>query len=255
MHEQLRAEILDDADAGGNRSVADDHCLRPKADRCPLATEFVAHPDLSSADLERPSRGDRQHVHRRRTDKARDEEIRRLVVKLGRRVTLLQESVAQDGDAVAHRHRLHLVVGDIDSRYGETLLKLDELCPGLHAELCVQVRERLVHQIDLRMTHDRAAHGDTLALAAGEVARLAVEIGLEVEQLRRFAHPLCALVFRNTLLLQGEAHVGGDVEVRVERVILEDHGDVTVTWTNRRDVLASDQDPPTIERLEAGEHA
>ena len=61
-------------------------------------------------------------------------------------------------------------------------------------------------------------------------------------------------MLRDTLLLQGEAHVGGDVEVRVERVILEDHGDVTVTWANRRDVLAADQDPPLIERLEAGEH-
>src|SRR3989454_12064591 len=105
------------------------------------------------------------------------------------------------------------------------------------------------------MAHDRAAHSDALALAAGEVARLAVEIGLEVEQLRRFAHTLQALVLRDTLLFQGEAHVGGDVEVRVERVILEDHGDVTVTWANRRDVLAADQDPPLIEWLEAGEHA
>src|SRR2546422_9559174 len=96
---------------------------------------------------------------------------------------------------------------------------------------------------------------DADALAAGEVARLAVKIGLEVEQLRRFAHTLQALVLRDTLLLQGEAHVGGDVEVRVERVILEDHGDITVTWANRRDVLAADQDPPLIERLEAGEHA
>src|SRR6266571_150893 len=99
------------------------------------------------------------------------------------------------------------------------------------------------------MAHDRAAHSHALALAAGEVARLAVE------QLRRFAHTIQALVLRYALLLQREAHVGGDVEVRVERVILEDHGDVTVTWANRRDVLAADQDPPLIEWLEAGEHA
>src|SRR5213083_570807 len=105
------------------------------------------------------------------------------------------------------------------------------------------------------MAHDRAAHRDALALAAGEVARLAVEIGLEIEQLRRFAHTLPALVLRDTLLLQGEAHVRGDVEVGVERVMLEDHGDVTVTWANRRDVLAADHDPAPIEGLEAGEHA
>jgi hypothetical protein len=55
MHEQLGTEILDDADAGGNRPVADEHCLRPKADRRALAAELVAHLDLRSADLEGPS--------------------------------------------------------------------------------------------------------------------------------------------------------------------------------------------------------
>ena len=46
-----------------------------------------------------------------------------------RRVALLQEPVAQHGDAVAHRHRLDLVVGDVHGRDGEPGLELGELGP------------------------------------------------------------------------------------------------------------------------------
>src|ERR687894_149642 len=48
--------------------------------------------------------------------------------------------------------------------------------PHLHAQLRVEVRERLVHQIRLRLAHDRAAHRDALALVAGQVRGLPLEV-------------------------------------------------------------------------------
>ena len=56
---------------------------------------------------------------------------------------------------------------------------------GAHrdAQLGVEVRQRLVEQEHLRIAHDGAAHGDALALAAGELARKAVEIGPEAENI------------------------------------------------------------------------
>ena len=56
---------------------------------------------------------------------------------------------------------------------------------GAHrdAQLGVEIGERLVEQEHLRIAHDRAAHGDALALAAGELARIAVEQRLEAEDL------------------------------------------------------------------------
>ena len=147
-------------------------------------------PIVGAADLQRPGRRDRQHVHRRGADESRDEEIRGRVVERRRRVALLQVAVAQHGDAVAHRHRLDLVVRHVDGRHREPLLQLDELGARLHAQLRVEVRERLVHQVDLRVPDDRAAHRDALALAAGEVPRLAVEVRLEIEELRDLADAL-----------------------------------------------------------------
>ena len=99
-----------------------------------------------------------------------------LVVELARRVDLLQHARAHDGDAVAERHRLGLVVGDVDRRRRRGALQPRDLRAHLHAQLRVEVRQRLVHQERLRVAHDRAAHRDALALAAGEVRRLAVEV-------------------------------------------------------------------------------
>ena len=44
----------------------------------------------------------------------------------------------------------------------------------LHAQLGIQVGERLVEQEHLRMTNDGAAKRDALALTAGKLARLAL---------------------------------------------------------------------------------
>ena len=104
------------------------------------------------------------------------------------------------------------------------------------------------------MPDDGAAHRHPLALAAGEVAGLAIEVRLEVEQLRDIAHALGPLLLRHALLLEREPHVLGDVEVRVEGIVLEDHRDVPVARPHRRDVLAADQDSPAVERLEPREH-
>ena len=107
-----------------------------------------------------------------------------LVVELLRRRDLLELALAHHGDAVAHRHRLDLVVRDVDRRRPEPALEPRDLGAHLHAQLRVEVRERLVHQERLRLAHDRAAHRDALALTARERARLPVEERLEVEDAR-----------------------------------------------------------------------
>ena len=104
-----------------------------------------------------------------------------MVVELLRRADLLEEAVPHDGDPVAHRHGLDLVVGDVDGRRAEALVEARDLGAGLHAQLGVEVAERLVHEEDGRLAHDRAAERDALALAAGERLRLAVEEVLEAE--------------------------------------------------------------------------
>ena len=167
---------------------------------------------------------------------------------------LLQLALAHDGDAVAHRHRLDLVVGDVDGRRAEVALELRDLGAHLHAELRVEVRERLVHQERGRLAHDRPAHRDPLALSAGERARLALEEGVEAEHPRRLLHPLVDLVLVHLLQLQAEGDVVVDGEVRVERVALEDHRDVAVARRDVVDDAVADLELTLGDVLEPGDH-
>ena len=89
----------------------------------------------------------------------------------------------------AERHRLDLVVRDVDGRDAEPPVQLRERGAHADAELRVEVRERLVEQERLRLANDRAAHRDALPLAAGELRRAALEQVDEPEQLGDLVDP------------------------------------------------------------------
>ena len=107
-------------------------------------------------------------------------------------------------------------------------MELGDLGTHLHTELGVEVGERLVHEEDLGLTRDSAAHGNALTLTAGERRGLAVEQLLEVEDARGIVHDLIDLVLRGLAQAQRERHVLVNRHVRVERVVLKHHRDVAV---------------------------
>ena len=148
-----------------------------------------------------------EHVHRRRADEPADEEVDRLVVERLRVGDLLQLALAHDRDAMAHGHRLDLVVRDVDRRHAEVVLELRDLGARLHAQLRVEVRQRLVHEERRRLAHDRAAHRDALALPARERARLSLQVRLEAEDVRSARDAAVDLVFRDLLDLEPERDV------------------------------------------------
>ena len=63
-----------------------------------------------------------------------------------------------------------------------------DLGAGLHAQLGVEVRERLVHEEHRRLPDDRPAERNALALAAGQLPRLLLEV-LEAEDARGVLDP------------------------------------------------------------------
>ena len=126
-------------------------------------------------------------IHRRRAHEAGDEHVGRAVVDHLRLVELLDRALVHDGDARGERHRLDLVVGDVDRGLADPLVQLLDLGAHLDAELGVEIGERLVEQEELGIAHERAAHRDALALAAGELAGLAVQERLDLQQRGRRA--------------------------------------------------------------------
>ncbi len=137
---------------------------------------------------------DLEEVHRRLADEPRDEPVGRLVVRLQRRRDLLELPVVEDRDPVAHRHRLRLVVGDVDGGRVEILLEPLELRPHLRPELGVEIRQRLVHQEHLRLPDDRPPERDPLALPAGQLRRCPFQQLRDPQHLRRLVHERSNLV-------------------------------------------------------------
>src|SRR5438552_2473974 len=98
-------------------------------------------------------------------DEARDERRVRPLVDVSRAADLLDASLIEDGQAVAHRERLLLVVGHINE--GDADLELDRLQLELHLlpKLEVKGAQRLVEEQDARSLDERPREGDSLALA------------------------------------------------------------------------------------------
>ena len=169
---------------------------------------------------------------------------------------LLQVPAGQHRHPVTHGHRFHLVVGDVHGGDAETALQFGDLAAGLHAQLGIQVGQRLVHQEDPGLAHDGAAHGDPLPLAPGQRLGLAVEhLVVQVEQAGGLADPPGSLLLGHALHLEREAHVLGDGLTRVQGIVLEDHRDVPVLGRDEGDILLADLDAPAVQGLEAGQHA
>src|SRR5436309_8146917 len=128
--------------------------------------------------------GCRNEIHRRRADEAGNEDVLGIFVQVLRRADLLKHAATHDRDLVTHRHRLDLIVRDVDRRRLQLLLQLQDLGPSLHTQLRVEIRQRLVHQERRRLADDGTPQRNALALAAGELLRLALDEWIEVENLR-----------------------------------------------------------------------
>ena len=236
--------VLGDPQVLGPHAHSD---LRTRPGRHRFAEPLEVHPAVGHRRLE--------EVHRRRADETGDERVDRVVVQLARGVDLLEYAVLEHRDTVAHRHGLDLVVGHVDHRGAQIPLQLGDLCTRRHTELGVEVRQRFVHEEDLRIAHDRPAHRHTLPLATGELLGLAVQVRHQVEHLCGGLHPLGDLLLARLGQLEREAHVLADRVVRVQRVVLEHHRDVPVLGFGPGDVPVADEDASGGHVLEAGERA
>ena len=112
-------------------------------------------------------------------------------------VHLLEHAVLQHRHPVSQRHGLDLVVRDVDGGCPQPLTNPGELGAHLHAELGVEVRQRLVHQEGLRLADHGSAHGYPLPLAARQRQRLAIQQGLERQDSRGLTHPPFDFFLRN----------------------------------------------------------
>ena len=156
-------------------------------------------------------------------------------VHLHRRADLLGAAGVHHDHPLRERHRLDLVVRDVEARRAEAPVQLLDLDAHLHAQLGVEVGQRLVEQEHLpararwRGPSRRAGAGRPRA-ARGLRSRQRPEL----EDLRRAASRAVDVGLGKPRILQPVRHVVVHAHVRIERVVLEHHRDVAVLGLQRR---------------------
>ena len=147
-------------------------------------------------------------------DKGGDERIARVLVHRQRRIHLRDAPGFHDDHAVADRHGLGLIVRDHDGGRAHLALDLAQLELHLFTQLGVQVGQRLVQQQHRRLDDQRPCQGNTLALAAGELARVAVDMLVQMYECQRLQGALAAFGRGALAHLQAELHVLAHRHVR-----------------------------------------
>ena len=211
---------------------------------------LAQQPDLLGTDREAPPVALEQVGD---ADEGGDELVCRPLVDIGGAPDLVDPTLAEDGDAVAHRQRLLLVVRDVDE--GDPDLLLDPLQLALHLlpQLEIERAERLVEEQHLRVVDDRARERHPLALPAGQLDGLPVAEAVEADEFQRLLGAAPALRALHALDPQPVLDVGSHGHVREERIVLEDGVDVPVVRGPAGDVDAAELHAAGVGALEAGD--
>ena len=161
-------------------------------------------------------------------EEARDELGTRAFVHLLGSADLLDAPGVHDGDPVGGRHRLALVVGDVDAGVAVGVVQPAHLEPHLLAQVGVEARERFVEQQRVGFDDQRAGERDALLLPAGKLPRVPLRERGEVRG-RQDGRDLPGDGGPIELPhLEAVGDVLDDRHVRPERVRLEHHRDVAL---------------------------
>ena len=170
------------------------------------------------------------------------------------RADLLEHPVAHDRHPVAERHRLGLVVRDVDRGDAHAVGQPGDLGAQVRAQLGVQVGQRLVHQEDRRVPGDRPAHRDPLPLAAGQLPGVAVQDLLDAQDAVAVSSTRGPCSSPGISKPQREADVLPAGHARVEGEVLEDHRHLPVAGCEVVGVLAVEQQFAGGDVLQSRDH-
>ncbi|KAF0120033.1 MAG: phenol hydroxylase [Methylocystaceae bacterium] len=200
--------------------------------------------------------GDRQRD--RFADEGDDERRSRAVVKLFRRPNLFDAAFVEHDDAIRKLHRFILIMRDENRRQSRLLVNVAQPAAQILAHARVKGAEGLVEQQHARFDGERARKRDALTLAAGELRGIAAAESVELHELQKLRDARLDRRPRGTRASgansQTVADIVGDGHMFEERIVLKHHADMAVLHGEIGRVLAVEEDPATIGRIEARDH-
>ena len=156
---------------------------------------------------------------KRGAGEARDERVGRKRDEVGRAADLEDAPLADDAHPMGERGGVLEVVRDEHRRQAQRVEQLPQLRADASPRVRVESRERLVEQQDRRIPGEGTRQRDPLAFPARELADAGARELLDAEPLEQRLR-VCAVA-------RPEADVAEDVEVREERVLLEEVADAS----------------------------
>ncbi|MPM01949.1 hypothetical protein SDC9_48189 [bioreactor metagenome] len=151
-------------------------------------------------------------------------------------------------------------MGDVDEgRVGFPVQAL-ELRAHLHAQLCIEIGQRFIHEQYLRPGCQRPGDGNALLLASAELGGIAAGKFADLEHGKQLFHPCLDCFLGPFQILQSECDVLVNGHVRPQRIVLEQKSHVAfVRWDidavlTGKHHLVVDGDDPFGGRLKTGDH-
>jgi hypothetical protein len=167
-------------------------------------------------------------------------QVDRVGVELARCRELLEDPALEHRDPVAERHRLGLVVGDVDRGDPEPPLQAGDLGAHLAAQLGVEVGQRLVEQERLGVRTIARPIATRWRWPPERLPGLRSRCSSSSSVLEASRTFLSTSSFGAPAQPEREGDVLVDRQVRVERVVLEHHREVAVARSEVVDLLAAD---------------
>ena len=114
-------------------------------------------------------------------------------------------------------------MGDVDKGCIDSFPEAEDLGAHLVSQLCVQIRQWLIHQHHLGLSDYGPADGNPLPLASTKLLRLPVKKMGKTKNLRSFPDSLVNFSFVLVSLPDGKGHVVVDRHMGIEGIVLEHH--------------------------------
>ena len=170
------------------------------------------------------------------------------------RAHLLDDTILHDHNPVTQRHGFRLIVGNINEGGVDALAEHQDLSAHLVAQLGIQIGQRFIHQEHLRLSYNGTPDSHTLPLTTGKRLGLAIQQFQNIQTACGFLH----LLVNDSLGIFPQTQAIGDVfinrHVGIQRIILKNHGNITVLGQHIVYQTVTNVDITRCRQLQTGNH-
>ena len=177
------------------------------------------------------------------------------MIQLFRRADLLDGPLTHYGNSVTNRHRLFLIMGYIHSSNSQTILDFFDNIPHLNPKFGIKIRERFVHQQDIRFDGEGASQSDALLLATRKFFRHPVCIHIDFHKFHEFVCLLANGFLWHLSILKPKFNILTNIQMRENGIVLEYHTDIALCWVKFINPLVTKEEVSTFDTIEPCNHS